>query len=92
MIYKRRADYHDAERWTPGGFLWHLEIWSWHIADTEWKVDRRFILIRHKQKGGEQNRILMTGNMLEAVTPGSELHIQSNGDNDATWRVIRNLD
>jgi len=92
LIYKRRADYHDAERWTPGGFLWHLEIWSWHIADTEWKVDRRFILIRHKQKGGEQNRILMTGNMLEAVTPGSELHIQSNGDNDATWRVIRNLD
>lgn len=92
LIYKRRADYYEAERWTPGGFLWHLEVWDWHLADTEWKVDRRHLLIRHKQKGGEHNRILMTGRLLDAVVPGSELHIHANGDSNASWRVIRNLD
>lgn len=91
LVYKRRADYYEAERWTPGGFLWHLEVWSWHLADPDWKVDRRFILIRHKQKGGEQNRKLMTGKLLDAVEPGSVLQIKADEGNDATWHFIRDL-
>jgi hypothetical protein len=59
LVYKRRAEYYEAARWTPGGFLWHLEVWTWHFADPDWKVDRRHILIRHKQKGGERNRTLL---------------------------------
>lgn len=91
LIYKRRSDYYEAERWTPGGFLWHLEIWSWHFADPDWKVDRRNILIRHKQKGGEQNRKLMTGASLGAVAPGQTLRIQAKGGNENEWHVIRDL-
>lgn len=91
LIYKRRADYYEAERWTPGGFLWHLEVWSWHFADPDWKVDRRYILIRHKQKGGEQNRKLMTGKMLDAVAPGQTLRIQANEEKENEWHFIRDL-
>jgi len=91
LVYKRRADYYESEKWTPGGFLWHLEVWSWHLADTEWKVDRRTILIRHKQKGGENNRKLMAGTLLDAVSPGRTLRIQA-GDNNEAWTFIRNLD
>ena len=91
LVYKRRADYYEAQRWTPGGFLWHLEVWSWHFAAPDWKVDRRFILIRHKQKGGEQNRKLMTGKMLDAVTPGSALHIKADEGKDEVWHFIRDL-
>ena len=91
LVYKRRADYYEAERWTPGGFLWHLEVWSWHLADPDWKVDRRYILIRHKQKGGERNRKLMTGKPLDAVTPGSALRIRADEGENAAWHFIRDL-
>lgn len=91
LVYKRRADYYEAEKWTPGGFLWHLEVWSWHLADTEWKIDRRSILIRHKQKGGEQNRKLLMSPILEAVSPGRRLEIQTGNDNE-TWTFIRDFD
>jgi hypothetical protein len=91
LIYKRRADYYEAEKWTPGGFLWHLEVWSWHFADPDWKVDRRYILIRHKQKGGEQDRRLMYGKRLDAVTPGSTLDIHAGAGNDEEWHFIRDL-
>ena len=91
LIYKRRADYYEAERWTPGGFLWHLEVWSWHLADPDWKVDRRYILIRHKQKGGEQNRKLMVGKMLDSVKTGSVLQIQAGEGKDEAWQFIRDL-
>lgn len=92
LVYKRRADYYEAEKWTPGGFLWHLEVWSWHLAGDEWKVDRRSILIRHKQQGGEKNRKLMLGTALNAVRPGSERHIKAGAKQDATWTFIRDLD
>ena len=91
LIYKRRADYYEAEKWTPGGFLWHLEVWSWHFADPDWKVDRRYILIRHKQKGGEYDRKLMHGKMLDAVTPGSTLQIHAGAGKDEEWQFIRDL-
>ena len=92
LVYKRRQDYYEAKKWTPGGFLWHLEVWSWHLADTEWKIDLRSILIRHKQKGGEKNRKLMVGKLLDAVTPGQSLHIKSGDKNNETWTFIRDLD
>ncbi len=92
LVYKRRQDYYEAERWTPGGFLWHLEVWSWHLADTEWKIDLRSILIRHKQKGGETNRKLMVGKSLDAVVPGQSLQIQRGDTDNETWTFIRDLD
>jgi len=92
LVYKRRADYYEAARWTPGGFLWHLEVWTWHFAEPDWKVDRRHILIRHKQKGGERNRTLLLNERLGAVTPGTELHLQANEAPDGTWQIIRTLD
>ncbi len=91
LVYKRRADYYEHEKWTPGGFLWHLEVWSWHFADPDWKVDHRYILIRHKQQGGEQDRKLMCGKALDAVPPGSTLTIQAGNGNNEEWHLIRDL-
>ena len=91
LVYKRRSDYYESEKWTPGGFLWHLEIWSWHFAEPDWKIDHRYILIRHKQQGGEQNRKLMYGKLLDAVSPGSTLHIQAGTGQDEEWHLIRDL-
>lgn len=92
LVYKRRADYYEAARWTPGGFLWHLEVWTWHFADPDWKVDRRHILIRHKQKGGERNRTLLLSERLGAVAPGTQLHLQANEGTDAAWHTVRTLE
>jgi hypothetical protein len=91
LVYQRRDKFYEAEKWTPGGFLWHLEIWSWHLADPDWKLDRHHILIRHKQKGGEQNRKLMYGKTLDAVAPGSTRSIQPNTGTHEEWTVIRDL-
>ncbi|MDD2601083.1 MAG: hypothetical protein PHO37_17975 [Kiritimatiellae bacterium] len=91
LVYKRRADYYEAEKWTPGGFLWHLELWSWHLAGSEWKIDRRSILIRHKQQGGEKNRKLLTTPLFEAVPLGRRLDIRI-GDDNEPWTFIRDLD
>jgi hypothetical protein len=91
LVYLRRDTYYEAERWSPGGFLWHLEVWSWHLADPDWKLDRHYILIRHKQKGGEQNRKLMAGKPLDAVSPGSTCLIQPGGGTPDEWTFIRDL-
>ena len=91
LVYQRRDKFYEAEKWTPGGFLWHLEVWSWHLADPDWKLDRHFILIRHKQKGGEQNRKLMAGKALGAVAPGAECRIRASSDNHEEWTFIRDL-
>ena len=92
LVYQRRDKFHEAEKWTPGGFLWHLEVWGWHFADPDWKLDKHYILIRHKQKGGEQNRKLMYGKALDAVTPGSTCHIQSGTGAHEAWTFIRDLE
>ncbi len=92
LVYQRRGKFYEAEKWTPGGFLWHLEVWGWHFADPDWKLDKHYILIRHKQKGGEQNRKLMYGKALDAVTPGSTCHIQSGTGAHEEWTFIRNLE
>ena len=91
LVYLRRDKYYEAEKWSPGGFLWHLEVWSWHLADPDWKLDRHYILVRHKQKGGEQNRKLMTGKALGAVAPGRARVIQPGGENHDDWTFIRDL-
>jgi hypothetical protein len=92
LVYLRRDKFYESERWTPGGFLWHLEVWSWHLAEPDWKLDRHHILIRHKQKGGEKNRTLMTGPALGAIAPGSVLLIKPGDPNHDDWTFIRNLD
>ena len=92
LVYQRRDKFYEAEKWTPGGFLWHLEVWGWHLADPDWKLDRHYILIRHKQKGGEKNRKLMYGKALDAVTPGSTCHIQSGTGSHEEWTFIRDLE
>lgn len=92
LVYMRRADYYEADRWTPGGFLWHLELWGWHLADTEWKLDKHYMLIRHKQKGGEHNRRLLTNTSLGNLQPGTQLTITRQGPDHEKWNFIRNLD
>ena len=54
VVFKKRVKYFASERHTPGGFLWHLELWSWHTPGIEWKVDKRFIMVRHKQQKMKQ--------------------------------------
>ena len=92
LVYQRRDKFYEAAKWTPGGFLWHLEVWGWHFADPDWKLDKHYFLIRHKQKGGEQNRKLMYGKALDAVTPGTACHIQPDTGAHEEWTFIRNLE
>jgi hypothetical protein len=91
LVYQRRGAYHEAEKWTPGGFLWHLEVWGWHFADPDWKLDRHYILIRHKQNGAEQNRKLLIGTPLAAVSPGTVCAIRAGEDTHGTWTPLRDL-
>lgn len=90
MAYFRRADVYNAKKHLNGGFLWHLDIWSWHLAGSEWKIDRRYIMLRHKQQGGEMNRKLIMFKQLEAVKPGTEINLNAEQDGNA-GKFIRNL-
>jgi len=92
LVYLRRDKYYEAERWTPGGFLWHLEVWSWHLAEPDWKLDRHHILIRHKQKGGETNRRLFIVRELGGATPGRDILIKPGNTAHDDWTFIRDLD
>ncbi|MDD5697679.1 MAG: hypothetical protein PHH77_03595 [Victivallaceae bacterium] len=92
LVYKRRETYYAADRHTPGGRVWHLDIWSWHRAGKEWKIDRRYILIRHKQQRGELNRRLFLAGALGAVRPGAELKLDFNSGQNHDSRFIRQLD
>ncbi len=91
MGYFRRADVYAAKKHLNGGFLWHLDIWSWHLAGNEWKIDRRYIMLRHKQQGNENNRKLVMLKPLAAVKPGTIITINSELDGNA-GKFIRNLD
>lgn len=92
LVYKRRADYHDAQRLTPGGWLWHLEAWVWHRAQDQWKLDRRLILMRHRQQGGEPVRPLVRLAALEAVAPGQAVVVTAKGAADGVGSSLDNLD
>jgi hypothetical protein len=91
LVYKRRADFYHAHKHTPGGFIWHLDVWSWHLAEKEWKIDRRYIMLRHKQRGGEKNRKLLQVPQLGAAKPGAVINIKKETSGNAA-KFIRNLD
>ena len=91
LVYKRRAKYYHAHKHTPGGWMWHLDIWSWHLAGEEWKIDRRYIMIRHKQKGKEKIRSLYSVKALEAVKPGSDIEIDLNKGKNNGIKFIQKL-
>jgi hypothetical protein len=91
LVYKRREKYYHSDKYTPGGWVWHLDIWSWHLAGNEWKIDRRYIMVRRKQKGGEKIRKLFLVKALGAVKPGAELTIDFNGKEDNGIKFITEL-
>lgn len=88
LVYKRRADFYAAGKHVSGGFLWHLEIWNWHTAGDEWKLDSRDMPLRLMQKGGEQNRSLYRMKALEGVAPGASVTINKETEHE----LIRILD
>lgn len=90
LVYKRREKYYHSHKHTPGGWMWHLDIWSWHLAG-KWKIDRRYIMVRHKQKGGEKIRSLFLVKTLGAVKPGAELNIDFNKDEKDGIKFITKL-
>ena len=91
LVYKRREKYYRSDKHTPGGWMWHLDIWSWHLAGREWKIDRRYIMVRHKQKGGEKIRNLYLLKNLGAVKPGTELNIDFKKDKINDSKFISKL-
>ncbi len=90
LVYKRRAKFYHSDKHTPGGWIWHLDIWSWHLAG-KWKIDRRYIMVRHKQKGGENIRDLFLVKALGGVKPGTELNINFNKDKKDGIKFITKL-
>ena len=90
LVYKRREKYYHSDKHTPGGWMWHLDIWSWHLAG-KWKIDRRYIMLRHKQKGGEKIRSLFLVKALGAVKPGTELNIDFKKDQKNDIKFISKL-
>ncbi len=77
LAYKRRADYVDGMgKAVHGVRVWHLEIMTWHLPESEWQLDKRFVLIRHKQQEkSESDRKLFMVPSIGAVRPGAELKI-----------------
>ena len=87
LVYKRRADFYAADRHVGKGFLWHLDIWNWHQAENEWKLDTRDIPLRIKQRDGRPHK-LYSVKALEGVSPGDTLSIKQGADYD----FIRSLE
>ncbi len=76
LAYKRRSDYvDDLGNPVHGIFVWHLEFMTWHLPENEWQLDKRFIMIRCKQKDSDKTRKLFIAPSLGAVKPGTELKI-----------------
>lgn len=90
LVYKRRAKYYHSDKHTPGGWMWHLDIWSWHLAG-KWKIDRRYIMVRHKQKSGEKIRSLFLVKALGSVKPGAKLNIDFKKDKKDDIKFISKL-
>jgi len=76
LVYKRRAKYHDSHVFTPGGWVWHVDVWNWHNPGSEWKVDNRHILA--DELGA-----------VEAADGAVELNYDTDG---SKWRTLRSLD
>lgn len=91
LVYKRRSEYYAAQTHTPGGYIWHLDVWTWHAAGDEWKIDRRHIMLRHKQQKHERVRPLLLCDKLAAVNTDSEITIDQECLRHA-GKPVRNLD
>lgn len=90
LVYKRRADFYAAKKHVNGGFLWHIEIWNWHTAGEEWKLDSRDMPLRRMQKGGEKNRTLYRMKLLNGVVPGASTELAIHKETEHEF--IRSLD
>jgi len=88
LIYKRRSSFYASQKHVKGGFIWHLELWNWHAAGNEWKLDSRDLVLRHKNIGGEKLRRLHFAKELSGVAPGSSIRISRENGHE----VIRILD
>lgn len=76
LAYKQRSDFlDDLGNPVHGIRLWHLELMVWHLPENEWQLDKRFVLIRHKQTDSEKVRKLFVLPSLGAVKPGTELKL-----------------
>ena len=87
LVYKRRADFYHSKKHVGKGYIWHLEIWNWHKAGDEWKLDSRDLPLRVKQKDTKAKR-LYGMKVLEAVEPGTEIKLGKEQEND----FIRDLE
>ncbi|OGV43258.1 MAG: hypothetical protein A2X48_15645 [Lentisphaerae bacterium GWF2_49_21] len=76
LAYKQRSDFLDGMGNPVRGVrIWHLEMMTWHLPETEWQLDNRFVLIRHKHQETEKVRRLFAVPSIGAVRPGTELKI-----------------
>ena len=76
LAYKQRSDFLDGMGNPVHGVrIWHLEMMTWHLPENEWQLDKRFVLIRHKQQDSEKVRKLFIVPSLCAVKPGAELKL-----------------
>ena len=75
LVWKQRRHFHDDERYLSGGVLRHLEVWNWHLADKEWKLDSRNMPIRLMQQGGEADRTLVLVPRFCGVSPGADIKL-----------------
>ncbi|MDD3119627.1 MAG: hypothetical protein PHQ27_10645 [Victivallales bacterium] len=92
LVYGRRDDFYHREQLTPhGGYIWHLEVWSWHLAGREWKIDRRYLLLRRLQAGTETVRQLRQYPVLSGVKPGATINL-TREDADHGGKFIGNLE
>ena len=88
LVYKRRgADFYKAAKHVGNGFIWHLEIWNWHRAGDEWKLDTRDLPLRVKQKD-TNIRKLYGAKALEAIEPGANIRLGK----EQEYEFIRSLE
>lgn len=73
LVWKQRSHFYHDEEHLHGGILRHLEVWQWHLADDEWKLDSRLMPFRLKQQGDEADRALCLMPAFCAVQPGAVL-------------------
>ena len=88
LVYKRRgADFYKAKKHVGDGFLWHIEIWNWHRAGEEWKLDIRDLPLRVKQKDASIRKLYGV-KALEAIEPGTSIRLGKEQEYD----FIRSLE
>ena len=73
LVWKQRRHFYHDEEHLNGGILRHLEVWQWHQAGDEWKLDSRLMPFRLKQQGDETDRQLCLMPAFSAVEPGAAL-------------------